>query len=166
MANTGDVLVVGADGSAASDRALEWALQEARRRGAEVQVITTYGPVQHAGALAETSRARHAREAAEKSQAEQLTRVAEPYRRDVAVTPEVVDGHPAERLVEASREASLLVLGSHGAGAVHQALVGSVTAACVKAAYCPVVVLPPTQRVPEEEEPQQVPRQYLPGLTY
>jgi nucleotide-binding universal stress UspA family protein len=137
-----DLLVVGADGSPASDRALEWALDEARRRRATVRVVTTFGPVQHGGTLDEPTAARHAREAAEHVQAEQLTRVAGPYREDVSLAAEVVEGRAVERLVDAARHARLLVVGSHGYGRLQQLLVGSVAAGCIRAAGCPVVVLP------------------------
>ena len=50
-------------------------------------------------------------------------------------------GHPAQVLIEASREADLLVLGSHGHGAFTGILVGSVSIHCVTAAFCPVVVV-------------------------
>jgi nucleotide-binding universal stress UspA family protein len=142
MRQTHELLVVGADGSPASDRALQWALDEARRRRAEVRVVTAFGAVQHGGTLDEPTVTRHAREAAERVQAEQLARVAGPYREDVALAEDVVEGRPVERLVEASRHATLLVVGSHGYGRLQQLLVGSVAAGCIRAAGCPVVVLP------------------------
>jgi nucleotide-binding universal stress UspA family protein len=153
MPETQDVLVVGADGSPASDRALEWALDEARRRGGTVRVVTAFGAVQHGGTLDEPTVARQAREAAERVQAEQLARVAGPYRDDVALAEEVVEGRPVERLVEAARHATLLVVGSHGYGRLQQLLVGSVAAGCIRAAGCPVVVLPAPQ-LPTLEPPE------------
>jgi len=104
--------------------------------------------VQHGGTLDEPAAARRAREAAERVQVEQVARVADAYRdvvmteEDVVMTEEVVAGRPVERLVEAAAEASLLVVGSHGAGRLQQLLVGSVAAGCIRAADCPVVVLP------------------------
>jgi nucleotide-binding universal stress UspA family protein len=50
-------------------------------------------------------------------------------------------GHPAQALIEASREADLLVVGSHGHGAFTGMLVGSVSIHCVTGAHCPVVVI-------------------------
>ena len=50
-------------------------------------------------------------------------------------------GHPAQALIEASREADLLVVGSHGHGAFTGMLVGSVSIHCVTNAFCPVVVV-------------------------
>ncbi len=50
-------------------------------------------------------------------------------------------GHPAQALIEASREADLLVVGHHGHGAFTGMLVGSVSIHCVTSAFCPVVVI-------------------------
>jgi len=52
-------------------------------------------------------------------------------------------GSPAEVLVDASRDADLLVVGSHGHGAVRDLLVGSVALHCVVHAPCPVLVVRP-----------------------
>jgi nucleotide-binding universal stress UspA family protein len=48
---------------------------------------------------------------------------------------------PARVLIEASKSAGLLVLGSHGHGAFTGMLVGSVSIHCVTGAFCPVVVV-------------------------
>jgi nucleotide-binding universal stress UspA family protein len=164
MSESQDVVVVGVDGSPASDRALEWALEEARRRGAAVEVVTAFGHAQHGGTLGEPTVARRAREAAEREQAEQVNRVAEPYRDDVDVSLEVLDGRPVDRLVEAAAHAILLVVGSHGYGRVHDALVGSVAAGCIRNATCPVVVLPDEHLTPLE--PHERGRTYNPGPMY
>jgi len=50
-------------------------------------------------------------------------------------------GHPAQVLIEASKEADLLVVGSHGHGAFTGMLLGSVSIHCVTGAFCPVVVI-------------------------
>jgi nucleotide-binding universal stress UspA family protein len=56
------------------------------------------------------------------------------------------DRHPAEALVEASRDADLLVVGSRGRGGFRQLLLGSVSHAAVLHAVCPVVVVPGQER--------------------
>ena len=50
-------------------------------------------------------------------------------------------GHPAQVLIEASKEADLLVVGHRGHGAFTGMLVGSVSIHCVTGAFCPVVVV-------------------------
>ncbi len=58
----------------------------------------------------------------------------------VDVTNRLVEGHPAEVLVDASRHAVLLVVGSRGHGAFAGMLLGSVSEHCVTHAHCPVLV--------------------------
>jgi len=150
MNETENVIVVGLDGSSASDRALEWALQEARSRGSIVELVTAFGHPQHGAALGESTVTRHAREAAETAQVHQIDRIAAPYRDDVALAFQVLEGPAVDRLVEASRHARLLVVGSHGYGRVREILVGSVAAGCIRNATCPVVVLPAPHEPPVE----------------
>jgi nucleotide-binding universal stress UspA family protein len=53
------------------------------------------------------------------------------------------DRHPAEALLDVSRDADLLVVGSRGRGGFSELLLGSVSHAVVLHAVCPVVVIPP-----------------------
>jgi nucleotide-binding universal stress UspA family protein len=52
----------------------------------------------------------------------------------------VVQGHPAPALVEASKGADLLVVGSRGHGEFVGMLIGSVSEYCTTNAHCPVLV--------------------------
>jgi nucleotide-binding universal stress UspA family protein len=58
-----------------------------------------------------------------------------------------LNGPPAKRIVEEARnrKAAYIVLGSHGHSALRDAVLGSVAAAVVKTATCPVLVVPPVQ---------------------
>ncbi len=62
----------------------------------------------------------------------------------LAVEAMVVQGEPADKILHHAREfgADLIVLGSHGHGMLYELLVGSVTSAVMRAAPCPVVVVP------------------------
>jgi len=79
--------------------------------------------------------------AAEQSVADALSVVPE----TVSATSEVRDGDPAEQLLEVSRDADLLLLGSHGRGSVDRLIMGSVCDRVVRAAACPVLVVPPAE---------------------
>ena len=59
---------------------------------------------------------------------------------DMSIDPRVVSGHPAPILVEASKGADLLVVGSRGHGEFVGMLIGSVSEYCATNAHCPVLV--------------------------
>jgi nucleotide-binding universal stress UspA family protein len=59
----------------------------------------------------------------------------------VRVRSTIIRGHPAPALIEASRGADLLVLGSRGHGEFVGMLLGSVSEHCVAHAHCPVLVI-------------------------
>ena len=59
----------------------------------------------------------------------------------VRVTRVVEEGAPAPTLVERSKGAAILVVGSRGHGAFLGMLIGSVSQYCVTHARCPVLVL-------------------------
>ena len=124
-------LVVGVDGSDESRRALEWALTEARTRGASVRVVHAYAE--------ESSRG----EAGLIVNAE----VANCDAAGVQVVQEVVAGPPVRVLLEAARDADLLVVGSRGRHGFPGLLLGSVSQQVANHAACPVVIVP-TQRPP------------------
>lgn len=59
---------------------------------------------------------------------------------DVPVRTAVVSGHPAEVLVNRSKTAALLVVGSRGHSRLDPLMLGSVSAHCAGAARCPTLV--------------------------
>jgi nucleotide-binding universal stress UspA family protein len=60
---------------------------------------------------------------------------------EVVVDPLVLHGAAASALIDASQEASLLVLGTRGHGGFTGMLLGSVSQHCIHHAACPVVVV-------------------------
>lgn len=62
---------------------------------------------------------------------------------DLPTTIERHVGHMVPRLVESARDASMLVVGSHGHGLVHEILLGSVSQSAARHAQVPVVVVRP-----------------------
>jgi len=53
--------------------------------------------------------------------------------------------HPAEALIEQSRAADLLVIGTRGYGGFKGMLLGSVARECIQHSHCPVLILPPEE---------------------
>ena len=59
-----------------------------------------------------------------------------------SVTVRAISGFPAQALIDASRTADLMVVGSRGAGGFTRLMIGSVSSQVVHHAHCPVVVVP------------------------
>lgn len=135
------VIVCGVDGSVAGDRALQWAVDEAARRGCRLRVVTawTWDGVESMGAASSPASAQaHAREVQEAA----LTRAMAAVENAPEVERLLPRKTPSEALCTAALDADLMVLGSHGHGGVHEKLVGSTSQRAIHHASCPVVILP------------------------
>jgi nucleotide-binding universal stress UspA family protein len=141
------IIVVGVDETASSRRALAWAAREAVRRGATLQVITawTWDAVEGAPLAAVDPQAMM--EIAEQTQTAALEVVLAELETRPVVAREIVQSAASEALVEASRRADLVVVGTHGRGPVRSFLLGSVSQSVIRHAQCPVVVMPPVHEV-------------------
>jgi nucleotide-binding universal stress UspA family protein len=125
------------DGSPESRRALEWAAQLTKRSIGRLQVISVHAPLPVTGlGFAPQPVDAGLRQDLEREQAAAIATL------DGPVEALVRDGSPAGVLVEASREADLLVMGSRGHGPLPAALLGSVAHYVVRRAACPVVIHP------------------------
>jgi nucleotide-binding universal stress UspA family protein len=83
-----------------------------------------------------------AAKAAEKAAAEAAGRLGES--RPASVTVRAVSGTAAQVLIDASRDADLVVVGSRGGGGFASLMLGSTSSQVVHHAHCPVVVMPRT----------------------
>ena len=129
-------MLVGVDGSEQSKRALAWALGYAQVQEAAVEAVMT---VPKTDDSAETHAMKREAEAILAAIVEAATsRLPDA----TPVATEVVAGDPAVVLVNASRSADLLVLGSHGMSKISNPALGSVSTACIRMGSCPVVVIP------------------------
>ncbi len=132
-------VVVGIDGSPLSAAALAWAVEEARLRGLGLQILHAFPAlVSIIGTRAHEYYPEVEKEA-EKSFEEALANA--PSTDGIDVVRTLKAGNASEALVEASRGASLLVVGSHGRSSFRGMLMGSVSLHCVTQAHCPVVVV-------------------------
>lgn len=121
-------VVVGIDGRANCLRALSFAADVAVRGSAGLMVLTAVGQDED-----DAARVANAACAAVRVQWPDLT--------DVRST--VVDAPAGEALVEASRDASLVVVGSRGRGGFSGLVSGSVSHDAIVGAACPVAVVGP-----------------------
>ena len=133
-------IVVGVDGSACSIAALDWALRQAELTGAVVEALTTWEWPNTYGVALVVPEGYDPEADARTVLEDSLTEARESHPGTV-IRPIVVHSHPAPALVEASRGADLVVVGSRGHGEFTGMLLGSVSEHCVSNAHCPVLVL-------------------------
>jgi nucleotide-binding universal stress UspA family protein len=138
-------IVVGVDGSPTSRTALEWASDEAVQHGAELVVLTAWLPTPPPLAAVPSSRFAVQAETGAREAAKQLLMEAI---RDVLgenppvlVHPQVKEGNAAKLLIDLSKDADLLVIGSRGHGGFAGMLLGSVSQHVAAHAKCTVVVV-------------------------
>jgi nucleotide-binding universal stress UspA family protein len=150
------LIVVGVDHSAGANAALRFALEEARLRQATVRVVHAW-QFEYAGATGfqglfpgPVVEFEDLRQGAEAALEETLNEVAaDAY--GVTIERRVEQGSPAGVLVDESRAADLLVVGSRGHGGFAQLVLGSVSQQCAQHAFCPVVIVRGTAKNEHEE---------------
>ncbi|RSM57195.1 universal stress protein [Amycolatopsis sp. WAC 01376] len=145
---TGPV-VVGTDGSAASEVALAFAFDEAMLRGAGLTVVRAWNEIfDHESMRSHPLAIRPAEiEAAErKAVEEQLAPWQEKFP-EVPLTIEVVRDRPVRALLGFGEQARLLVVGCRGRGGFEGMVLGSTSQALVAHSNCPVAVVRPASTV-------------------
>jgi len=139
-------IVVGLDGSGHSQRALERAMKEAAIRHVPLTVLTVHEAIRgYYGHMAmypdDPERTEEARKAAQAETDKVLAGLAGP--RPDSVTVKAVHGFPVEELIDAGKDADMIVLGSRGAGGFTRLMMGSVSSQVAQHAHCPVLIVPP-----------------------
>ncbi|MHA6783113.1 universal stress protein [Pseudonocardia saturnea] len=150
MARGDGHIVIGLDDSEGGRAALRFALHDAVRRGARLDVVAAFR-------IPGTRNAFEARPPAEPSIAEitgavralvsgmveEVVAELDPSVVPPPVSVLAVGGSAGEVLVHTARNADLLVVGSRGHGRVAGAVLGSVSLHCMLHATCPVTVVQP-----------------------
>jgi nucleotide-binding universal stress UspA family protein len=142
-------IIVGVDGSGHSRRALEWAMKEAAVRHVPLTVLTVHPSiVGYFGGVVTTPQDLKRTEqvqAAVRTEADKvLTALEGPHPASVKIR--AVHGFPVEELINASKEADLVVLGSRGVGGFTRMMLGSTAGQVVQHAHCPVTIVPHEDR--------------------
>jgi nucleotide-binding universal stress UspA family protein len=130
-------VVVGIDGSPASELATEIAFDAASRRG--VDLIALHAWRDKGMSYTPTIQWSGQRAAGEEALAERLAGWRERYP-DVVVHTRVVFDRPADHLLDEAKSSQLVVVGSHGRGGFAGMLLGSVSSTVAQAAEVPVIV--------------------------
>jgi nucleotide-binding universal stress UspA family protein len=135
-------IVVGVDGSAHARRALRWAIDHARQRGATVDAVHAWQYV-YAG-VSGFQVAVPVTEGIEEAAQATLDHAvdAEATAGDVEIRRVLAQGPPAQVLLEVATGADHLVVGSRGRGGFAGLLLGSVSQQVSHHAPCPVVIIP------------------------
>jgi nucleotide-binding universal stress UspA family protein len=139
-------VIVGIDGSHNSSQALDWAMKEAALRGADLTVITVnsvpmaYWSRQPAPLPGDDAKVEEIRHAAQDAVDKAAAALGDQQPKSVKVA--AVNGFPAQVLIETSRGADLMVVGSRGGGGFGELFLGSICSQVVHHAKCPVVVVP------------------------
>ena len=138
-------IVVGYDGSAGARQALEVAVAQAKAWDAEVIAIAGVPVGSLTGVMAWMPQEDdHSTLMAKVSNDFEMSmRRFETTHPGVRIRRVVLDGNGAELLVEFSRKADLVVVGSRGRGGFRGLLLGSTSQAVLHHAACPVLVVPP-----------------------
>ena len=136
-------VIVGADGSEGSRRAIRWAADEARIRGAVLEVV-------HAWTLLGqpddgTFDPDYGEDQARQLLDAELDAVGDALD-GVEVERTVVCDLAAPALIDAAKRADLLVVGSRGRGGFRGLLLGSVSSQVVHHATCAVAIVPAAGR--------------------
>lgn len=140
-------IVVGVDASEGARRALQWAVDEAKLRDTTVEAMHVWQlPVFAATPFGEMPLNTGHFEADALRQFNELIDALETRTPGVKIERTFVTGHPANQLLEAAKDADLLVVGTRGRGGFTGLLLGSTSQQVSHHAPCPVVIVPGDER--------------------
>jgi nucleotide-binding universal stress UspA family protein len=144
-------IIVGADGSPASNAAVCWAAHDAVLRHIPLTVVHVVNPI---AATWPHSPLPDGTAVWQENEGRRILADAVDLARDTAqdhpripIESELIFSATAPTLVDLSKEAELVVVGTYGRGALARGLLGSVSSSLVRQAHCPVAVI-------RDEEPR------------
>jgi nucleotide-binding universal stress UspA family protein len=151
----GPTVIVGVDGSEPARRAVQWAAQEAVRRGLPLRVVTAFEWMrgQPIGQVGMGESYRGIMLGVARQQLGEAVRIAEQEQPTLEVQSQLVVGFPIPVLTAETHGAELAVIGDRGLGGVTGLLLGSVAVALAAHAECPVVVVRGEAGMPDPNAP-------------
>ena len=142
-------VVVGVDGSASADQALDWAIEQAALEHRPLTLVHALGPLGTSGTAWLDQAGVNQRDILDAMRSDGQGLLDAARDRAFSKAPQLVVHEvlrlvdPREALLELSQEASTIVLGSRGRGPVRSLVLGSVSVGVSRHASCPVVILRP-----------------------
>ena len=138
-------IIVGVDGSPASDAAVSWAAHDAVLRGVPLTLMHVEDPIgrtwSQAKVLEEVSGWQKAEGRGILANASKIAHDIANDTSDITINGELQFSAPGPTLVDRSEDADLIVVGTDGRGALARGLLGSVSSDLVRHARCPVAVI-------------------------
>ena len=136
-------LVVGVDGSAASYAAVGWTAQEATIRGLPVRLVHVVAPTSMSSTEAPNSTITHEQEVKARHVIDQARRIVDGVQGEarLKVRVEIRYAGVLATLVDASRDAHMIVVGARGFDGFGWHMLGSVSAGLLHHAHCPVTIV-------------------------
>lgn len=137
---TNHQILVGVDGSESSKNALRWAARLAPLIGATIHAVVAWEyPIVfglEGGIPGAWNPDENAKEILNKTLEDVFGK-----ERPAGLKGSTSQGHPTFVLLDASKDAEMLIVGSRGLGGFAGLLLGSVSSACAEHAKCPVLVV-------------------------
>lgn len=143
MATTQDIIVAAVDGSAASEAAVRWAADTAAKRGIPLRLASSIAAPQvfYSAALMPADELLYNARGEAEAVIARARHLAWEISPDLVVDEIIAEGNPIDLLLSLSGEVTMIVMGSRGLGGLSSMVMGSVSAAVVSHADCPVVVV-------------------------
>ncbi|MCS4490071.1 universal stress protein [Corynebacterium sp. ES2775-CONJ] len=138
-----NIVVVAVDGSPAADNAVRWAANTAHKRGVALKIAASYTMPQ----FLYSDGIMPLQELYDDLQQETMEIIERAKSLALEVAPDLhigytlAEGTPIDMLLELSETVTMIVMGSRGLGGLSGMVMGSVSAAVVSHAHCPVVVV-------------------------
>lgn len=151
MASEPDVWVVGSDGSECAWHAAQWAAEHASGRAEHILIASAWNepplpPITPMGSTAvgwDVDQVRSAARVSVDDVAQRMRHaIAQSAQPETVVEAALVEGTASSVLLDAARDAALMVLGSRGLGGFSRLVLGSTSTQCATHAERPTVIVP------------------------
>ena len=138
-----DIVVVAVDGSPASRNAVRWAANTANKRGIPLRLASSYTMPQflYAEGMVPPQELFDDLQSETMEKIDEARAVAHEVAPDIKIGHTIAEGSPIDMLLDMAHDVTMIVMGSRGLGGLSGMVMGSVSAAVVSHASCPVVVV-------------------------